>query len=90
MRKHNWSLRELYREMEGTPGNPVNKAQQKLDQAVRKAYGMKKSDTDLSFLLELNRKLLREEQEGRTIKGPGLPCEAPNCSEYISDDFVTL
>jgi hypothetical protein len=57
MRKHNLSLRDLYRAMEDTPKNPISLAQDVLDLAVRRCYGMKRRDDVLAFLLRLNLKL---------------------------------
>ena len=44
MDKNNYSLRDLYRIIETAPSNLISEIQEKLDKAVREAYGMKKTD----------------------------------------------
>lgn len=87
--KHQWSLRELYRVMEETPENPVSKAQDKLDAAVFTAYGMKKDEDILSFLLALNGQLAEAEAAGKPIIGPGLPSTAAP-DTFMTDDCVRV
>jgi hypothetical protein len=88
MKEHNWSLRELYQTMEETPENAVSKAQDKLDAAVFAAYGIKKDDDILSFLLALNVKLSALELQGKSIIGPGLPKTAS--SDFLTNDCVRM
>ncbi|MDR0672572.1 MAG: N-6 DNA methylase [Zoogloeaceae bacterium] len=90
MQEQHWSLRDLYRAMEETPENPVSKAQEKLDAAVFKAYGMKAGDDILVFLLTLNRQLaekLADAAFAATVTGPGLP-ESAGQENFVTDDGV--
>ena len=88
MIKQKWSLRELYREMEANPNNSVNKEQNKLDFAVKKAYGMKTDESILSFLLSLNEELFDQEQQGIVIQGPGLPDFITDRQKYFTKDCI--
>ena len=51
---HNLSLREIYRSLELPGESPLKDAHEKLDAAVRQAYGMSKDADPLQFLLSLN------------------------------------
>lgn len=90
MAENNLSLRELYRTMEETPNNPVSEMHEKLDNAVRSAYGMKKNADVLAFLLDLNLKLAEKERNGETIIGPGLPPTIENPKKYVTEDCVRM
>lgn len=90
MVENNLSLRELYRTMEETPNNPVSEMHEKLDFAVRLAYGMKKNTDVLAFLLDLNLKLAEREGNGETITGPGLPPIIENPKKYVTEDCVRM
>ena len=90
MDKHDYSLRDLYRIIETTPSNPISEIQEKLDKAVREAYGMKKTDEVLPFLLKLNHSLAEKEANGEFVQGPGLPLCVNDNSEYISEDCVKV
>lgn len=90
MKENKWSLRELYRTMEETPNNPVSEMHEKLDFAVRLAYGMKKNADVLAFLLDLNLKLAEREGNGETIIGPGLPPIIENPKKYVTEDCVRM
>ena len=90
MDKNDTTLRDLYRTIEITPYNPVSEIQDKLDIAVREAYGMKKKDEILPFLLNLNHTLSDKEVDGEVIQGPGLPSYIKDASEFISDDCVKM
>lgn len=82
--KHNLRFRDLYRSLE-TPGDhPLKEAQATLDEAVRAAYGMKKDEDPLAFLLSLNHKVADAEANENAVQEPGLP-------EFISDrkPFIT-
>lgn len=89
MQKQNWSLRDLYRVMEETPENLVSKAQDSLDAAVFAAYGIKKGDDILSFLLALNNKLAEAENAKQEIVGPGLP-KSVEPESFITSDCVKM
>ena len=87
MKAQGWSLRDLYRTLD-TPGkNPLRDAQEKLDVAVRAAYGMKAGEDVLAFLLALNGQLADAETIGKTIMGPGLPAGL-NPADYTTTDAV--
>lgn len=90
MGKNDCTLRDLYRTIEITPYNPITEIQEILDMAVREAYGMKKIDEILPFLLKLNHTLAEKEANGETIQGPGLPAFIKDASEFISDDCVKM
>ncbi len=90
------SLRDLYRGLELPGDHPLKKAQEKLDEAVKKAYyyglpqDLQKTDY-LEFLLGLNLLCYEKEKEGHQIVGPGLPSF---CNEkddaYFLDDAIGL
>lgn len=90
MVQHNISLRDLYRVMEKTPSNPVSEVQDKLDSSVLAAYGIKKNDDILAFLLALNLELADKEASGEEIVGPGLPPSIENPSEFITEDCIKM
>lgn len=90
MQENYLSLRDLYRTVEETPFNPVSLAQEKLDTAVMSAYGMKKNEDVLAFLLALNLSLAEKEKRGEKVVGPGLPPAADNPADFITDDCVQM
>ena len=90
METNDFSLRDLYKLMETTPNNPVTNIQNKLDSAVKSAYGMKDEDGILEFLLSLNQECHKKEESGKSITGPGLPDFIENVSNFISDDCVRM
>jgi hypothetical protein len=86
--KHNLSFRELYRSLE-LPGNhPLKGAHAELDEAVRGAYGMTKTEDPLAVLLELNARVAAAEASGETVQGPGLPSFINDPSSYITAECV--
>ena len=88
--KHDLSLRDLYRSAE-LPGNhPLDDAQDALDAAVRKAYGMKANSDPLKFLLELNSALSAREVDGGHLVGPGLPAEFETDKSLRSNDCLKM
>lgn len=88
--KHNLSLRELYRSAE-LPGNhPLDHAQDVLDSAVRKAYGMTAKADPLKFLFDLNQSLAALEEQGKAIVGPGLPAAFASDKSLHSDDCLRM
>lgn len=89
MYEHTWSLRDLYRVMEETPDNPVSRIQDRLDSAVMDAYGIKKNDDILQFLLNLNKSLAEKEGNDQDVVGPGLP-KSVNAAEFITGDSVSV
>lgn len=90
MLENQMTLRDLYRTMESSPNNPISDLQEKLDAAVRSAYGMKKDDDILAFLLGLNLQLAEKEASGEIIMGPGLPLTIDNPDQYITKDCVSM
>jgi len=90
MAEHGWNLRQLYRAVEQTPNNPVSEAQEKLDLAVRKAYGMKAKVDPLEFLFDLNQKCAERESVGETIQSPGLPVCIADSTPFISEHCIKL
>lgn len=90
MQENEMTLRDLYRVMESSPNNPISDIQEKLDDAVRLAYGMKKDDDILSFLLNLNLELAEKESKGEEIIGPGLPAFITDKEKYITKDCVSM
>jgi hypothetical protein len=90
MEERQLTLRQLYRIMDDTPNNPVSEIQNKLDNAVRDAYGMRHDVDILQFLLELNGKLYQKEQNDEIIQGPGLPNKIKDKSELVSEDCVKM
>lgn len=83
---HGMSYRELYRMLELPGASPLKDAHEKLDKAVRDAYGMKKSDDALSFLLSLNKLLADKEARGETVLGPGVPPNLVDKSTLVTTD----
>ncbi|MBB5235860.1 class I SAM-dependent DNA methyltransferase [Deinococcus budaensis] len=87
MKRQGWSLRDLYRTLD-TPGkNPLRDAQERLDAAVRAAYGMPAGADVLAFLLALNARLAAAEGRGEAIVGPGLPAGL-NAADFTAADAV--
>ena len=71
MAKNEWSLRDLYRTLDLPGKNPLRDAQDKLDTAVRAAYGMKAKADPLAFLLALNKDVAAREAAGEGVAAPG-------------------
>jgi hypothetical protein len=85
---HDLSLREIYRALELPGSSPLKDAHDKLDQAVRSAYGMTKKEDELSFLLALNLELAESESRGLSIRGPGFPVGIAKDARYVGSDCV--
>ena len=90
MIENQWSLRELYRTLELPGKNPLRTAHAELDTAVREAYGIKRQDDLLQFLLELNFMVADREANNLPVIAPGLPPCVTNPSEFITDDCVRM
>ena len=88
--KYNYSYRELYKRLESPGNNPLKKAHENLDLAVRKVYGMHKSDETLDFLLKLNQKVVKMEENGKPVDGPGLPPAVNEKSVFITNDYLRM
>jgi len=86
--KHNLSLRDLYRALDLPGAHPLKDAQAALDNAVRKAYGMKPSDDPLAYLLTLNALVAAAEENGDPVQGAGLPALINDRSTYVTDDCI--
>ena len=65
-------------------------AQDKLDTAVRAAYGMKAKDDPLAFLLALNAELADREASLRPIVGPGLPPTVKDPAAFVTGDCMSV
>ena len=89
MAEHGWSLRDLYRTLDGPGLSSFRTAHEKLDAAVRTAYGMKAKANALEFLLELNAELADREATMRLIVGPGLPPVVNDQAPFITTDCIT-
>lgn len=73
MTEHQLSLRALYAQLDEPGEHPLRTATERLDQAVRAAYGMGPTENPLSFLLALNKECRERERTKRPVKGSGLP-----------------
>lgn len=88
MQENGWSLRELYRTLDLQGSNPLRDAQDKLDRAVRSAYGMPAAADPLEDLLRLNHELHQREKTGLAVVGPGLPPVARDLDGLVTGDAV--
>ncbi|WP_438003738.1 DNA methyltransferase [Sorangium sp. So ce321] len=89
MEANGWSLRELHQAAEIDGPHPLKDAQRALDEAVAEAYGMPSDQEVTEFLLDLNRCLVEDEEQGRTVTGPGLPPGLdPKDPRWLSDDCI--
>ncbi len=84
------SYRDLYRSMELPGDHELLKYHKALDIAVYSAYGFKKTQDELDFLLKLNLDLSQKESRGEKITGPGLPHIVKNPKEFITRDCISL
>ncbi len=73
MEQNAWSLRALYQAAEVEGPHPLKDAQAALDAAVAAAFGTPPQQEPLEFLLELNQLVAEDEEQGRKVRGPGLP-----------------
>lgn len=90
IQKYELSLRDLYRALETPGASPLKETQEKLDMAVRAAYGMTKSEDPLAFLLDLNQSVAEAEAEGKTVVGPGLPPVVKQRAKFVTNDFIRM
>jgi SAM-dependent methyltransferase len=89
MKDNGWSLRALYQAAEVPGHHPLKAAQAALDEAVRQAYGMPEGQEPTEFLLELNKLVAEDEEEGREVQGPGLPRGVdPKDPRWTSTDCI--
>jgi type II restriction/modification system DNA methylase subunit YeeA len=82
------SLRELYRAAELPGEHPLKSAHEKLEKAVRTAYGMPASADPLAFLLGLNKRAVAAEAAGKAVAGPGLPPTVGDREPFVTADFI--
>ena len=87
-KKHNISLRNLYRSLENPGKHPLKEAHKELNNAVIESYGVKKKEDLLEILFDLNLQLAKDEKDGRSIIGPGLHPKAKE--KFISKDCVSV
>jgi hypothetical protein len=88
LKKHNMSLRDLYRSMELPGAHPLKDAHAKLDAAVREAYGMTPKQNVLAFLLALNAKVAAAEAKGDKVQAPGLPKAVVVKKPFVTPDAL--
>lgn len=88
--QHGMSFRELYRTLDLPGGSPLKDAHLLLDEAAREAYGMKKSDDPLTFLLALNQSVANFEDAGHAVTGPGLPPSVKDKLKFVTTDCISL
>ena len=84
------SYRDLYRSIELPGDHELLKYHKALDEAVYSAYGFKKTQDKLKFLLSLNLELSAKEDRCEKITGPGLPQNVKNYKELITKDCISL
>ena len=89
MNTHGISLRELYRITEGPGTSKLKEAQERLDFAVEKIYGITKQDNHLQFLLDLNSSIAEKEEAGKDVVGPGIP-DWIEKDQLVTEDCVSL
>jgi hypothetical protein len=90
MKKHGITLRELYRTLDIPGASPLRAAHEVLDKEVGKAYGMNKSDDELTFLLELNQVVVANEDTQQLVVGPGLPPIVKNKAAFVTKDRLSM
>ena len=90
MLKNSWGLRELYNTLEVSGKNSLREAHESLDKSVREAYGMRKNEDILKFLLNLNKEIHKRETRGLKVTGPGLPHSIKNPAEFIAKDCIKV
>jgi SAM-dependent methyltransferase len=94
MQRYNWSLRDLYRQLEQSLIPPdvqiFQQAQSELDKAVDTAYGLPENGDRLEFLLALNWEVSSKEKRGEPVTAPGLPDSVIDPSIYSSSDCIGI
>ena len=84
-----WSLRQLYQAAEVDGPHPLKDAQAALDAAVADAYSIPAEQAPVAFLLELNHLVSEDEEQGRKVRGPGLPNHLdPKDTRWTSTDCI--
>jgi len=88
MQKFDYTLRDLYRDMEINAQNPVHALQNALDKAVREAYSFAGKGDMLADLLALNLQVAQNEANGIAVQGAGLPTYVQNPAQFVTNDCV--
>jgi hypothetical protein len=89
MTENGWSLRQLHQAADVEGPHPLKDAQAAIDAAVADAYGMPPDQGPTEFLLELNQLVAEDEQQGRKVRGPGLPDRLdPKDPRWFSTDCI--
>lgn len=81
-------FRRMYRFLEGPGRNRLIDSHEKLNKAVRAAYGFPKSSNLLSALLVLNHQIHEAEEKGKAVQGPGLPPQYAKDERLFSTDCI--
>jgi hypothetical protein len=89
MAAHGWSLRDIYRTLDGPGDNPLRTAHARLDTAVRTAYAMPKPADLLAFLLALNLDLAAKESSGARKPAAGSPKGQRGGAEHQAGETIT-
>ena len=84
------SLRSMYRALELPGDHPLRTASEKLDAAVRRVYGVRKTTDPLLFLSRLAGEVRERELGLKRVTGPGLPAEYQTDPAFFSDDCITM
>jgi hypothetical protein len=94
MKKNQWSLREIYRNLTDKPeledSQLLQQTQLSLDNAVRSIYGMSSNEDPLQFLLNLNLEVTEKEARGEPILTAGLPTIISDPHNFITNDCVKM
>lgn len=89
MEQNDWSLRQLHQAADVEGPHPLKDAQSALDAAVSEAFGVPDGQDPVEFLLELNQLVAEDEEQGRKVRGPGLPDHLdPKDSRWFSTDCI--
>jgi len=88
LKRHNMSLRDLYRLLEQPGKNPIKDLHAALDKAVLEAYGFSDKEDILAQLLALNLSVAETEKKGEKVQAPGLPEFVKDKESYVSEDCV--
>ena len=90
LKREGISYRDLYRSMELPGDHTMLKYHKALNEAVYSAYGFKKTQDELDFLLKLNLDLSERESGGKKITGQGLSHIVKNPKKLITRDCISL
>ncbi len=89
MEQNGWSLRQLHQAANVEGPHPLKDAQFGVDAAVSAAYGVPDGQDTVEFLLELNNLVAEDEEQGRKVRGPGLPDHLDSTdSRWFSTDCI--